>query len=305
MAVHSLACRRCGNQFESMRKRAYCGPQCHASAPKRSALRCADCAAEFRQEAKGRPPKRCKPCAAARSAGVDERRRAREARRLAPKPSPRVVVAVCRTEHVCQGCGSTFLPKRTDRTKFCGRQCAFAHSAMWQEYGGSSRLSKRRRDLALVADAMRVRVSVQMNVPRQGPPLPRTCRCGEPVMHKWARNGMCRRCLDAAKMARPKTAKALASKRKYRLARKARQRGARVEPVDPIKVLARDGWRCQLCGVRTPKRLRGSFEARAPELDHIVPIAAGGEHSYRNTQCACRQCNLTKAAKPMGQLRLF
>lgn len=76
-------------------------------------------------------------------------------------------------------------------------------------------------------------------------------------------------------------------------------------PVDPIKVFERDGWRCHLCKIRTPKRLRGTTDDRAPELDHIIPIAAGGKHTYENTACACRLCNRKKGSKPLGQLLLF
>ena len=74
-----------------------------------------------------------------------------------------------------------------------------------------------------------------------------------------------------------------------------------VETVDPLGVFERDGWRCQLCGARTPKERRGTYHDRAPELDHILPLSKGGEHSYANTQCACRRCNHGKGAEPMGQ----
>ena len=96
-----------------------------------------------------------------------------------------------------------------------------------------------------------------------------------------------------------------ACKRTARVARKAKQRAVTVEAVNPIKVFERDGWACHLCGKATPRRLRGTYEARAPELDHIVPLSKGGEHSYRNTACACRECNLAKSGSELGQLRLF
>lgn len=79
----------------------------------------------------------------------------------------------------------------------------------------------------------------------------------------------------------------------------------RVERVDPIAVFIRDGWRCHLCGVKTPRSLRGTMGNRAPEVDHIVPLAAGGGHSYTNVACACRRCNIDKGAHPKGQQRLF
>jgi 5-methylcytosine-specific restriction endonuclease McrA len=74
--------------------------------------------------------------------------------------------------------------------------------------------------------------------------------------------------------------------------------------VTPLKVFLRDGYRCQLCGCATPKRLRGTYKPNAPELDHIVPIAAGGGHTWDNVQCACRSCNHQKRDKPLGQMRL-
>lgn len=79
----------------------------------------------------------------------------------------------------------------------------------------------------------------------------------------------------------------------------------RVESVDPYKVFERDRWRCQMCGIRTPVAKRGTHDDDAPELDHIIPLARGGEHSYLNTQCACRGCNGTKSDRAMGQLLLL
>lgn len=94
-------------------------------------------------------------------------------------------------------------------------------------------------------------------------------------------------------------------RRKCKGTRRAKKRGNGHEAFDPIDVLRRDKWRCQLCGVRTPKKLRGTWELNAPELDHIVPLSMGGEHSMRNSQCLCRKCNSEKGATTRGQLRLF
>jgi 5-methylcytosine-specific restriction endonuclease McrA len=80
---------------------------------------------------------------------------------------------------------------------------------------------------------------------------------------------------------------------------------ASVERVDACRVFARDGWRCQLCGAATDKGQMGKRHPRAPTMDHIVPLARGGDHSYRNIQCACLLCNLKKGARLQGQSRLF
>lgn len=110
----------------------------------------------------------------------------------------------------------------------------------------------------------------------------------------------CVGCAELAKKARHKQAK---------LAREAmlrgRGRGDAYERVDPIKVLARDKWTCQLCGIKTPMKLRGTHKDNAPEVDHIIPLSKGGSHTYANLQCACRKCNQLKSDKPLGQQLLF
>lgn len=88
--------------------------------------------------------------------------------------------------------------------------------------------------------------------------------------------------------------------------RGARRRGAvAANYVDPYRVFTRDGWRCQMCGCRTPRHLRGRHEDRSPELDHILPLSKGGSHTYDNVQCACRRCNSRKGASAYGQIPLF
>lgn len=76
--------------------------------------------------------------------------------------------------------------------------------------------------------------------------------------------------------------------------RRAAKFGCSYEFVNKRKVFERDGWRCYLCGVETPRELSGTTNDKAPELDHVVPMAKGGPHSYENTRCACRSCNRRK-----------
>lgn len=96
-----------------------------------------------------------------------------------------------------------------------------------------------------------------------------------------------------------------AAKRVEKAKRKARLKGVTVERVDPFVVFDRDKWKCQLCGIKTPKSKRGSYDDNAPELDHIKPLGKGGEHSYINTQCSCRRCNRVKSDSMLGQLLMF
>jgi 5-methylcytosine-specific restriction endonuclease McrA len=77
-------------------------------------------------------------------------------------------------------------------------------------------------------------------------------------------------------------------------AERAKKAGVEFERFDPFEIFERDGWRCYLCGEPTPPELRGTKNPRAPELEHLVPIAKGGLHTRENTACACRACNWKK-----------
>lgn len=82
--------------------------------------------------------------------------------------------------------------------------------------------------------------------------------------------------------------KGRARNRARMLARRAAIRGALVEPVDPGAVYDRAAGICGICG-----------ELVAPtdfQVDHVIPLARGGEHSYANVQAAHAMCNLRKGA---------
>jgi hypothetical protein len=86
---------------------------------------------------------------------------------------------------------------------------------------------------------------------------------------------------------------------------RAKKFGVPYQFISWIKVLERDGYRCVICGRRTPAILRGTCDPRAPEVDHIIPVSKGGGHTYDNVQCTCRKCNAKKLARPLGQMRLY
>lgn len=117
--------------------------------------------------------------------------------------------------------------------------------------------------------------------------------------------GVCRPKKHCAKCAAKKarnTESAKRRKRKAKSSRRARVRGLKHQAIDPLLVFQRDRWRCKLCGIKTPKAKRGSIDPDAPELDHIIPLAIGGGHTWGNVQCACRKCNAAKGATALGQI---
>ncbi len=59
----------------------------------------------------------------------------------------------------------------------------------------------------------------------------------------------------------------------------------------------RDGWKCRMCGCDTPRSLRGTTLANAPECDHVIPLSRGGSSTASNMQCLCRRCNALKGSK--------
>lgn len=79
--------------------------------------------------------------------------------------------------------------------------------------------------------------------------------------------------------------------------------GVRFDVVDPLRIFERDGWRCQLCGIRVQRS--GWPNPKRATLDHIIPFARGGAHTEDNLQCACWLCNSRKGAGSANdQLRL-
>lgn len=83
-----------------------------------------------------------------------------------------------------------------------------------------------------------------------------------------------------------------------------RKVGAFVESVDARVVFESDNYVCQKCGKKTTRNKPFNHNDY-PNLDHIVPLSKGGKHEYKNVQCLCRLCNITKSGKNIGQMRLF
>ena len=88
--------------------------------------------------------------------------------------------------------------------------------------------------------------------------------------------------------------------------RRAQKMGVLYEIFDPQEVFERDGWRCQHCYKKVQWIGKSPRSPLYPNLDHIVPLSKGGEHTKRNTQLLCRGCNSKKHTDDSGeQLRLF
>lgn len=76
--------------------------------------------------------------------------------------------------------------------------------------------------------------------------------------------------------------------RRYANTRRAREAEVFIEEVNPDVVYEMHGGRCGICG---------EFIAEDFHVDHVVPIARGGQHGYVNVQPAHPFCNQSKGAK--------
>jgi 5-methylcytosine-specific restriction endonuclease McrA len=78
--------------------------------------------------------------------------------------------------------------------------------------------------------------------------------------------------------------------RDYEAARRARRRDQFVEHVDSAVLYERDNGICGICNEPVDKN---DFQ-----IDHVIPLCQGGEHSYANTQVAHAICNVRKPRGP-------
>lgn len=227
-----------------------------------------------------------------------------------------------RNERTCKKCSKTFWVKSlsgaarkglTNEGQFCSRKCLgearTEHAALRRGVQAKAkRLEVKTCPCGCVisglakacAECKRLRAkelytaaAVQRRASRATPPPIPCKRCGEmfpPQLKQGKKNVFCTK--DCCR----------AFHRGDNHRQRARRYGVTYHPVSPHAVLARDRYRCMICGAKTPKRLRGTQSPRAPEVDHRIPLAMGGSHTWDNLQCACRSCNLAKGgATAAGQ----
>lgn len=235
----------------------------------------------------------------ARDLTGDRRRfNGRPAGALGLHPKSPTCPACCRAQgrdsRCCWNCGETLRPRKKKATR--RRVCPHCDRSQGRDYETCRHCGGKLRE-------------------RKKIPAPKTtCKCGN---RKKSTAKQCRRCYDKRPLS--KAGPAVRFRRRYRRQRadgtwegarhgyaRARRRGLNAERIDALKVFERDSWRCQICFRKTPKRLRGTQALTAPELDHRIPLAMGGGHTWDNVQCACRRCNMEKSGSvARGQYPLF
>lgn len=207
---------------------------------------------------------------------------------------------------ICKHCYKEFKPKALDRTAYCSRECYQAYKKAHAKtteaklavkcpicnkpaYGKEFYCSDECRK-----ESAR-RKNKEYKASKHKPELKHCQECNKEYMSFYgdSNSGFCSN---------------LCSRRYYRRIakhmRRARKYKTNYEVVNPISIFIRDHWHCKLCGISTPKRLRGTIKDNAPELDHVIPLSLGGSHNHINLQCLCRKCNRAKGATALGQIVL-
>lgn len=221
-----------------------------------------------------------------------------------------------RAPSTCVICGKTFTAKRT-AVSCCSQRCG------WKFLSRNSREAKQAEAIkkwveflslypflsALVTSASASRQTARSHRRRA---VHRPCRiCGMQFKAKFTGGCRSKFCGDACERSAKREHRRRGRRQRGKCRgethrQRARRLGVPCEPVRRMDVFKRDGWRCQLCGRPTPRRLLRDFKhPAAPTLDHIIPMAVGGPHTWANVQCACRECNSNKSATPLGQQRMF
>ena len=76
----------------------------------------------------------------------------------------------------------------------------------------------------------------------------------------------------------------------------AKNNGIFDKDIDIYKLSNRDGCECYLCNKVLD--FDGHYnDLDYPTIEHVIPIAKGGTHSWDNVKVACRQCNNKKGIK--------
>jgi hypothetical protein len=90
--------------------------------------------------------------------------------------------------------------------------------------------------------------------------------------------------------------------------RKARKRNTKIERgISRLSLKKKFGTKCYYCGKEmdfsTGKNRK--FNRDMATIEHLIPLAKGGEHTFVNTVLACRHCNISKNAKSEAEFEEY
>lgn len=240
-------------------------------------------------------------------------------RRLtAEQRAARVAAAMTRRRSfTCERCGVSFVgTPGVSKTRFCSDACRFPkpEPAVLTVVPWASCLCCRSWFVARL-NRMKCSTCTPRRIMRTLSPPP-CADCGDAVAQPpgKGRRLRCDECRQARTRAQRQAAKRPRppEKRKqyrkqHKQRRRALKRGVLSEPYTLAEIAERDRWRCHICRGAVPKRLLGrdGYHPKGPSIDHLVPLALGGDDVRGNVALAHHRCNTLKGATlPAGGAQL-
>lgn len=214
----------------------------------------------------------CRACAATARARADRARNGRS------------------WDRVCEVCGGAFRAKASAR--YCKRRCKDAAERERARPELERRARERERDaVERRLERERRRELLRLFAGTGG----QCAECG-----KWFYDDASVRQRRSRFCTRTCYSRAMSRNGKHRRRQRMRQGGS----VSLAYIVERDGRRCHLCGKLVDMRAKVPHPS-APTLDHLVPLAAGGEHAPGNVALAHFACNVARRDVGPAQLIAF
>lgn len=90
--------------------------------------------------------------------------------------------------------------------------------------------------------------------------------------------------------------------------RKARKKNTKTERgISKLALKKKFGTKCYYCGKEMDFSVGAGrkFNRDMATIEHLIPLARGGEHTFENTVLACRHCNISKNAKSEAEFEEY
>jgi 5-methylcytosine-specific restriction endonuclease McrA len=200
--------------------------------------------------------------------------------------------------YICKNCGNEYIAKSKERNTYCSRACSFAYKTAHKKI-------KEIKEIVCACCSKKIKRGIYCSSCR----IINSRECAKNAyIKKSSRTGKKAKCKECGvefayiygnkhRVYCSDICSRKQSRRIGKAVRRAKERNSPYESIDPLIVLRQDNYVCYLCGEITNPSLRGTIDLKAPEVDHVIPLSAGGHHVRSNVRCVCRKCNLDKSNK--------
>jgi 5-methylcytosine-specific restriction endonuclease McrA len=183
--------------------------------------------------------------------------------------------AIAARTRPCETCGTQFTPRSTQLANGGGRFCSQKCNTALREAGHTPE-----------AQAKRTKIRREMEtaglIPRlRGEENPRWKGGREAAVARRIASGMAAAQCRRWRQANPDASRGYSKRRRLKVSGK-------LEKGTIERIGSSQRWRCGIC--------RGAIR-KGYQVDHIKPLALGGQHEARNIQLLCGPCNMRKNAK--------